>query len=712
MTTRPLAALVALAALLAAPAAAPAEPPKLADSSLALVPAKASFYNASLRNREQLDAFLKSNALAKIRALPFVKTGLDSLHGADSPVAPLVHFFHAAENRELVAVLAEMASDEVFLAGGSDFGSFVQLMVSLNGAIQGGRLQALFAGQFQPAEVNKVAAQAMLKALADDADKIVAPDLVIGFRVATPAAALAQLDKLETLLRKQTDGVPALKGRLTRGKLGGGDYLTLTLEGKQVPWDDLPLRGLEPEKGDFDKLIARLKKLTLAVSVGVRGPYVLVASGPDTKALAGLGQGELLRDRAELKPVLARADGRVASVGYVSADLAKLTATTGEDVDGMIGTVRDWLDDLNIPLKQRKRIDKDILELAGDWKATLAVPGASSGVSLLTPRGVETLAFDFAPRKGPAPAELTVLDHLGGSPVLAVAGVGPIDMSTYRRIVHWTGVLAGYADEFLPDRLGEDGAERYRAAMKALRPLAKRFDEITGTMLLPSFGDQAAFVLDARLTGKDWLPGRTTDKPLAVPEPAYIRTVRDAELLLKAFRSYHTLANDTIEAARKQDTQGVIPEGFTLPALPQTKGKGGTLIGFPLPEGLTDGRIRPTLGVSPRLFTATLSPGHAERLLAPTPLTATGPLAAKRPLVSASVFDFGRFLDAFAPWLDEVILPAALGDRADEDEGKDIAKQARTVLAVLRGFRGATTAVYTEGGATVTHTEAVFEDVR
>src|SRR4051812_37019791 len=59
------------------PAPAPAaDPAAKTGTSLDLVPADAAFYTASLRNREQLDAVLKSKAYAALRELPAVKEAL------------------------------------------------------------------------------------------------------------------------------------------------------------------------------------------------------------------------------------------------------------------------------------------------------------------------------------------------------------------------------------------------------------------------------------------------------------------------------------------------------------------------------------------------------------------------------------------------------------------------------------------------------------
>ena len=71
-----------------------------------------------------------------------------------------------------------------------------------------------------------------------------------------------------------------------------------------IPWDELPLermREVEAEKGDFDKVLARLKKMTLVVALGVRDEYLLAAVGSTTDCVGRLGSGKRLIDRARVQ---------------------------------------------------------------------------------------------------------------------------------------------------------------------------------------------------------------------------------------------------------------------------------------------------------------------------------------------------------------------------------------------------------------------------
>ena len=102
---------------------------------------------------------------------------------------------------------------------------------------------------------------------------------------------MTQLKRLEVLTKMALKQVPQLTGRLKRTKIGETDYLTLALDGSLVPWEQIPWQNLEDEPGEFDSLQKKLKSLTLNVTLGVRGEYLLASLGSSNDHLAKLGKG-------------------------------------------------------------------------------------------------------------------------------------------------------------------------------------------------------------------------------------------------------------------------------------------------------------------------------------------------------------------------------------------------------------------------------------
>lgn len=141
-----------LVALLAATVFSAASPPaRAADeiktdaNSLSKVPADASFYSANLRNREQVELLIKSNAWKVLHSLPLVKEGIAKataeLTKEDGPLAMYKKFTEVPENKELVDLLLDAVSHEVFLYGGKGWDDFFVLLMQVNSAQQFGPLR-------------------------------------------------------------------------------------------------------------------------------------------------------------------------------------------------------------------------------------------------------------------------------------------------------------------------------------------------------------------------------------------------------------------------------------------------------------------------------------------------------------------------------------------------------------------------------------------
>jgi len=97
----------------------------LRESSLRFVPEDAAFYASFMRNRQQYDAVVQSNAFARLMEMPFVKgmrEGAEQqLEGAPDEAAQTKDFFDSPEGQKLKETLVEMVSDEVFIVKHSEW---------------------------------------------------------------------------------------------------------------------------------------------------------------------------------------------------------------------------------------------------------------------------------------------------------------------------------------------------------------------------------------------------------------------------------------------------------------------------------------------------------------------------------------------------------------------------------------------------------------
>jgi hypothetical protein len=552
--------------------------------------------------------------------------------------------------------------------------------------------------------------------LANNADKLQVPDLIIGFKLSDTKPAENQLKRLEALVKEATDNEPMLKGRMKREKVAGGDFLTFTLDGKMFPLDQAlaPLKDHEEKPGQHAALVKKLSGLKLVAAVGVRKNYLLLSIGESTAPLTKLGQGKKLIDRPELQPLTKYAGERLTGISYLSKPFNAQISTNKRDIDGWVVMAEDWLKKADLPDDKKAKIRKDVAELAKDLKDNVPEAGAAMSFGFLTKRGTENFEYNWSEHPtvdGSKP--LTLLNHVGGNPIFAAVARAKYSPDAYPKLVKWLRTGWTYVDELVVPQLDGDQKEKFQRFMKVATPLLKRLDETTGQLLLPSLAEgQVGFVLDAQIASKQWfiaMPG--ADKPLPMLEPALVLGVSDSAKLEKAFTDYRALANDVITEIRKVESN--VPE-FKIPP-PQTKKlKAGTMYFYPIPEIGLDKKILPNAGLSDKVATVTISQEHTERLLTATPLKAdTGPLANnQRPLAGAVYLNWPALMDAIYPWVDYGVGIAAARGGDDGNGQKETMKQVKEFIDILKCFRSYSSATYVEGKALVTHGQTVWQDLQ
>jgi hypothetical protein len=689
-----------------------------ADSSLKLVPADAAFYSTSLHNREQIEAIVNSKAWAKLRDLPAVqlvlKKAREEMTKAGGPMQQFNDFRKDPQNQQLLELVGDMVAHEIFVYGAEDTAGLFDLLGRINDASMQVFMQGAINKDTGP-KAGEQQAKAMLKALSEHPDLIRVPGLVFGFKVTKTDIAEQQIKRLQGLLQPQLEHNPQLKGRLKRTKIGGHQFLTLTLDGKMVPWDKVALEKYEGTAGEFDKLIAKLKEFTITFSLGVRDGYLVFAVGPSTDPVAKFGQSDSLAGRDELKMLDQHAGKRITDISYISKAMnAKIQATQNNFV-GLADKARDYVKNSSLPDELKKKIDQDLTDMAKDLQAYVREAGSVVSFSFSTPRGEESFTFDWGEHPAADGSKpLTLLHHAGGAPLLATAGRAKYNPDNYAKLVKWVKKAHGYVDEYVVPTLPDNTKDQYKQFTELAYPLLKRLDEATGKMLLPALKDgQSAFVIDAKLKSKQWFAGMPESKQeLPLLEPAFVFGVSDAGLLRKAFEEYRGIINDTLGVINNQ-TGGFLPD-LKLPPPQAKKAKGGTLYFYPLPNQLVglDERIVLNAGLGKNVAMLSLSLEHSERLLADHPLKANSPLLAdlKKPLAGATYCDWAGFVDALSPWVDFALQQASFPEDLPFDK-QSIIKQVRTVLDVLKVIRTYSSITYFDGKVLVTHSETIIKDI-
>lgn len=739
------------------------------QSSLKFIPADAAFYSSSMRMRQRFDAFVKSRAFARLSSLPAVKKSVVEMikawseasekakenagadpadddengRGSDADLKQAVTLFNRfwgdPENRKLVDLLVDGVSHEMFSYGDSSLIDLAKSFEELSVAIA--RVQATVPGADDNSpEAAKAQAKAF-EALADQFGKTPIPAFVVGFKLTNAKPAHSQVARFESLLKEKLKEVPGFEGRLRREKVGQDEFLTLQLDGSQIPWDEIiksaeanadggdsddlqskikvapALKKLDPalQKAAIQAFATRMKTRKLSISLGFHENYLLLSIGETNAHLAKLaGGGKRLIDRPELAPVLKAADKPLTGISYVSQDLSSILEGTAGKQHAISQFIETYGSQMGLEEATQAKILKDVVALENENVKHLPEPSALTTWEYLTPKGSEGFSYRWqgGPKSADGSKRLSILDHVGGDPLLVVAGRTQGALERYNLAMRWLAVIAPHVDTALNGKMPPEALEFYGRFKTEFGPLATRFDNATRTLFLPALADgQSAFVLDAAVARKSWHPAMPeSSRALPFPAPAFVYGVSDADLLDKACRDYFDQVQELINATQRL-YPGVIPPVRIPPPL-ERKTKEGRLFLYKLPEELQiSSDIAPTAGLNGEVAVLSLLPEQARKLLSKTPFAPEGFLARREaPAAGAWYFNFSGTVDAVKPWI-EYGLDQAMESNPEQFKEEDAA-QTLTILEILKCWRGSAGISYFDGPAFVEFKETVYEDLK
>lgn len=679
-------------------------------TSVGLVPADASFYTSGLRWREQVDLFTRSRAYKALRALPSVKKLEAEVMGKlkeDGPAKMVQGFFRSPLGKDLVEIATEAVSEETFVYGGAAWNDFFKLLAAINQAQTAGTYGALFSG----GDPNTGQGRAILRALTKNKGMIKIPDLVIGFKVATPKRAEKRLAEIGKIVELFTGGVKELEDKLTTKKVAGGDFLTLELDGSQVPWDTIPLADLEEKKGEFDGLVADLKKKKFTAAVGVTGGYLLLSLGETTKGLESLFAkgGKKLIDHDALKAVRDAGDKRFTSLGYVSKEFMESAGGNAAAQYGdLVRTMKEALKGADLKDERKKAIAKELDELADHMKGHKVEFGPSVGYSYLTDTGYEAYAHDMTNHPGLDKVKFKLHDHFGGEPIFAAAFGFTVDGSVYTNLVKFGKKAFEQGEGVFLDSADANSADEYKKAKAALVPILEKLDRTTSKLLLPSMAQSGVgIVIDGKWKSKQWvMMAPATEKEMPMLELGLLVGTSDGKKFVEAMKEYRLTLNELFEKA--SEFPGGPPPGFKIPAAESGEG----LYWWPIPDSVLDKQFQPTVGTGKAAAVLALSKSHAGRLTKPTPLKFRDKaLAIDGEVLGCCVLDWVGFIDLVTPWVEFSVEHAAKDFAADEKKGKQWAKEAKTALMIFKSFKGSTSTTKKADVGVIHKTVIVVKDI-
>ena len=686
----------------------------LAASGVAMIPEDAAFVSATLRAREQYDRFVKSNAFAALKKLPFVSRAADSVEEQKlqpgSPLSIAATFMELPENEQALQLLKDMVATDTFVYGEPSCVTFVELMKKIQQAQNAAGVLRLASGdasvggfevdvlegidveemdeddddeeedgkkgaadtrrrlrakpvRFQAADAaeqisaDELATRLVVKTLSENINLIVVPDVVWGFKTTKLDAATSQLKRIEVLVKLITQADPALADSLKRRKVAGGEVVTFTIKpDANLIRDAIP--GLEDYEQELEKVFDKIERLELVIGLGVIGDRVILTIGDsidhlEKLAVAGSDRKSLLATKP-FEPLRAQKDQPLTGISYLSEAMQKALAPSSSDIE-QLADLSDTIADLaDLPDGAADEARRSLGKVAEGYKRRLPVPGPWMAFSFLSEQGYEGYVWDWSknlPFDGSK--RLGLLEHTGGAPLAAAAFRVKNDPGQFEDFASWIDMGWSFFLKYLVPKAGEDDQEKIEEVNEHLAPLGSKFIGIVRTKILPSLADgQMAFVIDGKSSTKRLHQSLpSAAEPLPLVEPAIVLGLADPKLFREGMSDLFELADEVVEAVREMNPDA-LPVEYRVPEPVKNKVEGGVLWSYPLANSGLDEKVQPSIGVGESAAVLSLVPKQAGRLLLKTRLETGSQLAKfEEPLVGAAALDFAGLIDAIQPWV-------------------------------------------------------------
>ena len=758
------------------------------EGGVSMIPKDAAFVSATLRLQEQIDLVLRSNAFASIRKLPAVVQALEQFEEQKlqpgSPLSMLDTYLQLPENQQAVELLRDMIATDTFLYGEPSCITFLELFQKVQQAQNAANVLQMSRGgvpgrievdrleldrlemdddddddndddgssvdrglkvvpvRRQVAEIeefelntagtgDQLTARMVLQAVADNADKIVVPDLVWGFKTDKPQVATSQIKRIEVLLKLITQTNPAFADALQRQEIAGGEVVTLTIDGGLVPWRQVLQDQDGIDDGDLDKVRRKLQELDLVIAIGLIGDRVILSIGDSADHLGKLvvagAEEKGLASTKPFEPLREHRDERITGISYVSEALARAVAPSAADLEQLAELSDTLADSAGLPEGAAREAREMLEKMAAGYKRRLPIPGPALGYSFLTDQGYEGYGWDWT-RNGvlDGSKRLDLLGHTGGSPLLSIVTRAKAPPDQFDDFVDWGNMAWSFFRKNLLVKADDDDRERFEQASQQLVPLAERLVATLRTKILPAVADgQAAFVVDGKEKAKrlqNSIPASA--EPLPIVAPAFAVKLDDPKLFREGLSDLFALADDLVEEIRTLNPESV-PDGYRIPEPSKSKIDGGALWTFAVPQAGLDDQIEPTIGIGEDVAVFSLLPKQASRMLVQTKQSTGSELSRfEEPLAAAATADVAGFVDLLEPWVEYVarigVLQqrngfvdgnATIGPDGDDDRMRDILLHTGVVLNAMRCLRVTAGDAQTRSDATVTHWRNVIRDL-
>ena len=713
-------------------------------SSLKLAPQDSSFYFSISNIRAQVDRVWKSNAIQKVvkylddeGALSeefkeeFFEGFIEGFaRGADIDEDELHDWLDKPENKELLKLITDAASSEMFMFANEDYCDAMGAYVDVTRELTQMMFELIIAGELDADEGEVM--MSMIKKVfpKEKLEKLKVPDLVIGFQISNEKRAIEQIKRLEALIREGLDEVDTEKKwakRLQWQKLGDGNYLTMSASGKDIPWD-LVMEEMEDEARElFEYYKDAINKKTIALAVGVYKNNLIFSSGDDLSHLKNLGSGENLLSHPKFAKVRKVGGKRSAVTFYMSQKMAENTYTWSEYLQQQLsvgaavfvglrptfgGAVEPKDDDDD---KFAKRVRADLKEFARDMKTLTPEPGAFVSHVFMTPTGYAGFSQSWAENKShDGSRKLEILQNVGENPVAVFAARSPYRPEDYEIFAKWCYKVVEYVSEMGGEEIANMDAEEFEKTYGKVKEMMMKVHRSIKNHWIPALKDgQSALVIDASMKSKQFHPMMPESKrELTIPQPVIIYGVSDADLIKKGAGTFIEVANEATSLVIKTFNEDAEP--FKIPPAKHEKVGDADYYYYSLKDylGGKDDSIAATAGLSKDRLILAFNRDTAKKCMgksSPKYDSFVNEYVDKK-LSRFSYLDWKKMMDIWDGWYEYLI------DQADEqgmiDESFEEALPAiELAMEVIACFQNSSSVSFVEDKSVVTMFEWKFQDI-
>lgn len=732
-TRRALAAVMAGALLVVGLfVAAPVQAQTLADHahSLEAIPGDASFYVAWLKNREQVDAMVKSNAWKKLMAVPAVSMGLMQAQAyweypSDERLLQVKDWIEGPDGRRVLGLLLDAGSDEVAIFGDKHFATQMNLLLEFNSVVNRAQAETMQLLQEEDHEgAQQVVSQRIAEFLREHGDEMHVPAFAVGARLDDPTRAREVLDLIEKELRPLAEQSPVTLGHRLERKKGGedSDLLTITLSGDMLLWEEIEMK-LEDNPEIYAELHELLFDKQVVVAIGVVRNFFVLSVGESTDHLLNEPSGKLLVEHEALERLARHAGEKLTTVAYASDELMRALSSNERGLNDVANSIKTMLTLAPLDELRREAIESDLDELVEELTEYLPEASTIAYASFMTDRGYESFTYNWAdvPPTIDGSKPLTLIDHVGDDSIAWYVARGKQSVGGYDNFVAWLSRIYLHVEAVSQSSVTTHDWEEYEKLRAEVEPLLKRLDKATREMVIPAVKNgQGGVVLRASSPAKKWLVQLPESKQeLSLPTLALVYALDDAELLKQGVSEYFKVIQTGLTRAHEMKPDEVWP--IILPTPEKSSVAGGELFTYPLPSewGISE-RVAPSAAVSDTLLVLSPLPEVCEKLLAKSRPQLDGPAAKfDQPLYSAGHIKWAKLIETVQPWLDYGIQVAIQQHQAEDPQDGNgaiavvgfVKPQVEQLLDILKVFHSSTSVYYQEDDVAVKHGELRLVDL-